>query len=133
VHTSVKEGVSAPKTLSSAREELVSAREEIERLQRQIFESRTVQSKLTDDTPPLSSAPGRVSAPGAGSSGAAGVQLPEIDAQLPPVRLKMLLQNLSDQELRSLLERECSRNRKTQNSKFISQIYHELKSRSRNP
>jgi hypothetical protein len=101
---------SEPRTLASARQELGSARAEIKRLQRQIFESATVQ-KLTDDTP-LSPAPG-----------------PNLE-DLPPTQLKVALQNMSNQQLRTLLGKECSRVRKFQNPRLIARIHDEIKARS---
>ena len=93
----VKEGVSAPKTLyearaelGSARAELGSAHTEIKRLQRQIFESATVQRKLTDDL--QSSASGRVSLPE-----------PDLDPDWSPSRLRSVLGSMTTSGLRTLL------------------------------
>jgi hypothetical protein len=89
--------------------------------ERTLFEARETIQKLRSQL----AYPER-EGPGTSNSTSSG---PDPATLSTPKKLCAYLEDLSTPELRKLLSRECSRNRKTQNSALIASVYREIKSR----
>jgi hypothetical protein len=104
-----------PKTLGQCKQRL-------RELQQLVLSSRTGKARLG---PPEEPQPSRVIVLPASRP----VPVEPVSPDLPPMRKKAALANTTNQELKRLLGVETSRSRKTYNSRFVAELYAELKAR----
>jgi hypothetical protein len=120
VHTpSVKDAddpEAEPRTLAAAKARL-------RELKEQVLNSKTGKARLGAEEPPPARAPVII------LSNSQPAQSEAVSPGLPPMRLKAALANSSNEYLKALLAVETSKNRKAYDSRFISELYAELRSR----